>query len=531
METVSGLRDYQAEAIRSVFSVWREHVPGASLNALGGDLSAVCLVSPTGSGKTRMGSEVVTRAVKAGKRVLWIAHRTELIQQAAATLQHAIGQPVATTDAPLAKCIVMSIQTMLASDTFPACDLLVIDECHHIVADQWSEVLAHYKSARVLGLSATPTRLDEKPLGVVFGSMVPATNYGELLRDGYLVDAIVHAPNRRLEKGIALEPLAAYEKHTKGKPGFVFVRTKAEAEEQARQFTEAGYPAAAITDSTPKGKRKELIAQFRAGELTMLCNVYTLTEGFDAPHAEVAILARNCGHISMYLQIVGRVLRPSEGKQIAHVIDLVGSMREHGFPTEDRHWDLMVGKVEKGEAARYGVECPECFAYFMRSRVCPDCGYEFPVGGQGAGEDDDQIVYNVELQTITSASQARRTAATDEEKAEEFRRLVKLCKDNEWSLSWAAKKYREKFDEEPPKQLDMFDEIQELKALVANAEESGAHAYFVVKRFKETFGKAPNFSLVDCEKLKDVTLQRMREKSGGKLTRKDRAVFLQMFGR
>ena len=529
---MSGLRDYQSGAISSVFSVWREHVPGASKNTLGGDLSAVCLVSPTGSGKTRMGSEMVARAVKGGKRVLWIAHRTELIEQAAETLSLAIGQPVATTDAPLAQVIVMSIQTMIASDTFPACDLLAIDECHHIVADQWSEVLLHYKDARVLGLTATPTRLDNKPLGSVFGSMVSATNYGDLLRQGHLVDAIVHAPNRKLDKGIAMEPLAAYELHTKGKPGFVFVRTKAEAEEQARLFTEAGYPAAAITDSTPKKRRKELIAQFKARELTMLCNVYTLTEGFDAPHAEVAILARNCGHISMFLQIVGRVLRTCEGKQIAHVIDLVGAMREHGFPTEDRHWDLMVGKVEKGEAARYGAECPECFAYFMRSKVCPSCGFEFPLPGEGDSETEDQVVYNVELQTITSASQARRTSATPEEKAEEMDRLKSKCKEHGWSLSWAAKKYREKYDEDPPADtIDLFEEIDELKLLVANAEEKGTHAYYVVKRFKEIFGHKPDFSLVNCEKLKEVTINSMRKKAGGKLTGRDRAIYLQMFSR
>jgi superfamily II DNA or RNA helicase len=223
-----------------------------------------------------MGSEVVRRAVAAGKRVLWLAHRTELIAQASEAIRLAIGQPVSTDlTAPFAQVYVTSIQTLLAGKARPEVDILACDECHHIVAAEWSSVLSEYSSARILGLTATPTRLDEVPLGTGFGQMVNAVHYSELLRAGHLVDCTVYSPQQRLEKGIAMEPVDAYRRYADGKRGFVYVRTKAEADELAQSFAGAGIPAASITDATPKGERASRIDGLRDGSLRVLTNVYT----------------------------------------------------------------------------------------------------------------------------------------------------------------------------------------------------------------------------------------------------------------
>jgi len=230
------------------------------------------------------------------------------------------------------------------------------------------------------------------------------------------------------------------------------------------------------------------------------------------------------------LQIVGRALRPFPGKGRAIVIDLVGAMREHGFPTEDRHWDLLSGKPAKGEVARYGVECPDCMAYFMRASKCPNCGHDFTVPDPDA-EPDDQRVYNVQLQCVTTAAERRRTETSPKAKRHEWIKLQQVCEAKGWSLSWALKKYRTKYSEDPdPELLDAFAKIAELKLLVDNAVKNGQHGYYVQKQYKDAFGEKPNFSLVDCEKLKEATVKRMKEKGGGKLTRKDRAVYLSIFG-
>jgi superfamily II DNA or RNA helicase len=535
---VSDLRDYQQQALREVFKAWREAgAPLTALNGLGGDMSAVCLVSPTGSGKTRMGSEIVKRAVDKGKRILWVAHRTELITQAAETLSMAIGLKVIEIEKPgdgelFGQVFVASIQTLLANGARPDVDLLVIDECHHMVADEWKTLAEDYSDTRILGLTATPTRMDNTPLGVLFGQMVNAVHYSELLRQGHLVDCLVYSPAKKLEKGIAQDPIEAYEAHAKGKRGFVYVRTKAEAEEVAERFTEAGYHAEAITDSTPKKIREARIKALKdpAGTLKILTNVYTLTEGVDVPCAEFIMMARNVGHISMYLQIVGRGLRPFPGKGRAIVIDLVGAMREHGFPTEDRHWDLLSGKADRGEVARYGVECPDCMAYFMRASRCPNCGHDFTIPDPDA-DPKEQLVYNARLECVTSQVEVRRVNTTPEAKRDKFNKLTMVCNSSDWSVSWAVSKYREEYNEEPdPEWCDAFMKIAELKMLVDNAVAERQHAYYVQKRYKDTFGEKPNFSLVDCEELKKVTLDRMKQKTEGKLTRKDRAIFLSIFG-
>jgi len=528
------LRHYQTEAIRQVFRAWREAgAPLTALNKLGGDMANVCLVSPTGSGKTRMGSEIVKRAVDKGKRVLWLAHRTELIAQASATLSAAIGlqviQVTGESGSLFGQVFVASIQTLIASGDRPEVDLLVIDECHHIVADEWKTLAEDYSDTRILGLTATPTRLDNTPLGVLFGQMVNAVHYSQLLREGHLVDCLVFSPARKLDKGIALEPLDAYRKHAEGRTGFIYVRTKKEAEELAKEFTAAGIEARAITDSTRARDRAEWVEGLRTGEIRVLTNVYTLTEGVDVPAADFAMIGRNCGHVSMYLQICGRVLRPYPGKGRAILIDLVGAMRQHGFPTEDRHWDLLEGKTDTGAVARYGVECPDCHAYFMRVSKCPHCGHDFTVPDPDA-DPKEQLVYNQELECVTSEVERRRVATSPEAKRRWFLKRVDIAQENGWGLFWSVKKYREQFNEAPDEEwLDHFVRLGELNRLVSEAVAKKQHAYHVQKRYKETFGVKPSFKLVDCERLKAVTLERMKEKAGGKLTRKDRAVFLSIF--
>lgn len=520
---MSALRPYQSDALSNVFSAWRDAgQPASNRNALGGDLSAVCLVSPTGSGKTRMGVEIAKKAKAKGHRVLWIAHRRELIKQAKETLEKG-GAP---------GVLVESIQTLLATNERPEVDLLVVDECHHIVADEWKKLVDHYSYARILGLTATPTRLDQVPLGVTFGSMVAAANYSDLLASGYLVDCTVFAPARPKDKGLAMEPVEAYRKYAAGKCGFVYVRTKSEAKELAESFNYHGISAATITDSTPKKERKELIELLAVGELKILVNIYTLTEGVDIPRAEFVMLARKCSHISMFLQIVGRVLRPFENKDRAYVIDLVGSMKLHGFPTENRSWDIMQGKPDRGEVALVGRECPQCLGYFMRSRICPECGYDFSEESNSSEHDSDRIIYNEELQCYTSATALNQGKSKDE-KSKAFASLLRHCYQYEPPPFWYAfQNYRKTFDEYPSREL-VTDDVEKkvLDDLIKRAEEKAAHGYYVQKKFKDLTGFKPNFKLVDCELLKVNTMKKMRAKSGGKITRRDRAMFLSIFGR
>lgn len=522
------LRSYQENAIQKVFSIWKNHDPGEEKGELGGDLSAVCLVSPTGSGKTRMGADIIRRLAKAGKRILWVAHRTELISQAAETIEAIAGVKVFKIDSPAAppfgQIFVGSIQTLLANGARPEIDLLIVDECHHIVADEWLKLAQYYSKARVLGMSATPTRLDEKPLGVFFGSKVDAVHYSELLKSGHLVDCVVFSPSETISNGLAADPVEAYKKHSPGQSGFVFVGTKKEASVVADRFSEAGIPATTITDSTPKKQRAQRIEDLKNGKIKLLVNVFALTEGVDIPSASVAILGRNCGHISMFLQIVGRVLRPFEGKKRAVILDLVGAMRVHGFPTEDRFWDLNTGKVDKGEVARYGVECPTCFAYFMRSQICPYCDHKFETDPDGTAS-KDRAIYNEVLQCVTTPANARKMLVSEEDKAAQFSKAIKA-----YGLMRAAEKYRAHYNEIPKNGwIEDFQKIKELQDQVIAEAKANRNAWHLVRRWRDVFGESPDFSLVDHTELKNVTINKMRKISGGQLTPRDRAMIRTIF--
>ena len=184
------LREYQRQACRDTMEKFSR-------------VRSVCLVSPTGSGKTVTGTALVAAFVRRSKRVLFVAHRRELITQSARVLRQAIGSHavgvimpghVSTPSCPVQ---VGSIQTMLAQGFPPDIDFLVLDECHHYPADEWGRANSHYPTAKVLGLTATPERRDGRPLGDMFDEIVVAAQHSTLLDDGFLV------PCRIVSAGIA----------------------------------------------------------------------------------------------------------------------------------------------------------------------------------------------------------------------------------------------------------------------------------------------------------------------------------------
>ena len=325
------LREYQARAVAAVL---------ATLPA------PTCLVAPTGSGKTVMGAAVAARY----QRPLWVTHRRELADQA--------------------PCRAVTVQALLASGSRPDCDLLIYDECHALGAEHWGAVVASYAGTPMLGLTATPQRGDGVPLGGLFRHLVVAASYSELLGAGHLVPCRLYAPPGP-QRGLAMPVAEAWERYAMphGRRGFVYVDTMAEAERAAASLPRA----AAVTADTPAAERTTMIADFRAGRLDALVNVYTLTEGLDVPEASVAILARGCQHVGTYLQIAGRVLRPAPGKGHAIVVDLVGSSLAHGLPTADREYSLTGDGIARGRALAV-AQCRECGACYPPAPSCPECG-------------------------------------------------------------------------------------------------------------------------------------------------------------
>lgn len=348
---------------------------------------APCLVLPTGAGKTICAAAVIQGAIERGNRTLFLAHRTELIDQTVRKLSAAGVHDVRVIQAsrdlghPQAPVIVASVQTVTTDrwlGQLPQPQLIIVDECHHLVAASWQRIIASYPAALRLGLTATPQRGDGRPLGDVFDALVVGATVRELVELEHLVPCRVWAPPMALDAAeLALDPVAAYQQHGHGQRAILFAVTVEQARQSAADFAAAGISSDVVLGTGSASSRRSSLERFHAGDTRVMCNVNVLTEGFDDPPVAVCILARKPQHAGLFLQMAGRVLRPAPGKAHATLIDLCGSVHDHGTPDMDREYSLDGKAISK--APRDAIrQCPTCGAVFLAAQECPTCGAELP---------------------------------------------------------------------------------------------------------------------------------------------------------
>jgi superfamily II DNA or RNA helicase len=342
------LRPYQAEAVAAIERDWERH-------------RSTLLVLATGLGKTRTAAEVARRA-RARGRVLWLAHREELLQQAAEAMRSNAGLSTELERAESkavvhelmggADVVVASVATMHAArlKRWPADSFgtVIVDEAHHATARGYLGVLEHFSSAKVLGLTATPDRSDKIGLHNVFESC--AFQFGILdgIRGGFLSPIIAHKVicgdldlsavkttagdlnSGDLERAMQVEgvihqiaaPLVA---EAGKRQTIAFCPTVAIAEELARVL--AGYvgahKVASISGATDRDRRKEILDAYTRGDIQFITNCAVLTEGFDAPATSCVAMCRPTKSRSLYTQCVGRGLRLAEGKANCLLLDFI----------------------------------------------------------------------------------------------------------------------------------------------------------------------------------------------------------------
>lgn len=439
------LRDYQHRVIDGLRDAYRR---GAR---------APVLVMPTGSGKTCVFSEIARLATG---RVWIVVHREELLRQASAKLD-AIGVPhgmiaAGREEQPDERVQVASIQTLARRlDRLQAPDLMILDECHHALSTQYRRVLSACPAARVLGVTATPERLDGRGLREVFDSLVLGPSVRDLQDAGHLVLARVFAPAQIDTTGLrqrggdyAAEEIAERARVVTGdavreylrRPGqaLAFCCTVAHAEAVAWQFVQSGVRAARIDGGMEREERAEILRAFAAGEIHVVTSCEILGEGFDCPGADMAILLRPTASLSLHLQQIGRALRPAPGKSAAIVHDHSGNTERHGLPDEPRAWSLD-GKQARQRAEAVLPEahrCRNCFSMWAgRSAECPQCGAVREASPREIKQQQGELE---ELQARERAQTAaqRKRAATYEELVALGR--AKGYKHPEW---WARKVY------------------------------------------------------------------------------------------
>ncbi len=384
---------------------------------------AVLYVLPTGGGKTAVAAAIMALAVSSGKRVLFLAHRRELIAQAVVTLgRHGITgirtiRAAVDTGPADARVTVASVQTVVGEQwvtELPDADFIIVDEAHHVRARTWQGLLGRYPAAKVLGLTATPQRGDGRPLGDVFQALVVGATVKELTELEHLVPCRAWSPPEILEPGeLALTVLDAYRtrgggtgsvpadlaaqladpERTQDARGVlrdwyeengwgravVFCSDVKHAEAVRDELHTGAVPAEVVHGKLRDRVRADILERFVAGELRAVCNVACLTEGWDDPGVSVAILARRFGHAGEFLQAVGRVLRPAGGsKTHATLVDLCGSVLKHGTPDAERKYTLDGVGIERSD--RQAIrQCAACGAVFPAGpNACPLCGTALP---------------------------------------------------------------------------------------------------------------------------------------------------------
>lgn len=431
------LRPYQSTAVQAIRAAYAQ------------GRRAPLLVLPTGGGKTVTFSYVTQSATAKGRRVWLLAHRAELVKQIAGTLARfgcahqviAPGPIVRQCQAdqfraygrtyvqPGAMAWVCSVQTLVKRlDKIPADqapDIIVVDEAHHLTGGtQWGQVVEAYPRAKLLPVTATPCRLDGKGLGLGAGGfaddLIMGPTMRELIEAGALSPYRIFAPPNALDlSGVrtragdyAKDQLAGavdkptitgsavehYHRLVTGRRAIVFCVSVEHARHVATEFETSGVASEFLDGTLDASEREAIIKRFEAGTTLALTSCDLVSEGFDLPAIEVAILLRPTQSLALYLQQVGRALRTFHGKAEAIILDHVGAVRQHGLPDEDRDWSLDgVAKKKRGpreieadEVDRVAT-CPRCFTIHLPAPTCPTCDHIYPEKARRVGQEDGEL--------------------------------------------------------------------------------------------------------------------------------------------
>ncbi len=348
----------------------------------------IVFVLPTGGGKTVVFTFIAKSASLKGKRVYVVVHRSEIIDQICRALDD-VGvsygriQPGRSPTRDLIQ--VAMINTIVRRlDYIDEPDLVIIDESHHAITGSYTTLVNHYASARVLGVTATPERLDGRGLAEQFDHMIQGPSTRELIDAGFLADYEYYAPKIAIDLSgvktkmgdyesaalaealdkptITGDAVAHYRTFLNGKSAIAFCVTVAHAEHVAASFTASGIPAASIDGSMSQAERTERVNGLKNGIIKVLTSCDLISEGFDVPDISGCIMLRPTKSLSMCLQQWGRALRPKADGSKAIILDHVGNAQRHGTPKTPRAWTLNSQKRKQTDS---GIrQCDLCFKAF-----------------------------------------------------------------------------------------------------------------------------------------------------------------------
>lgn len=389
------LRPYQDQIIRKVVVLVKK------------GFKSILVVAPTGAGKTIMFAFLAMKAVSKGKRVLILTHRREILQQTMAKLfgflvqagQIISGKPM--TVEPVQVAMVGTLIHRLESIFTP--DMIIIDEAHHAVSNTWMKIIKHFAGTLIIGFTATPERLSGEGLIEVFETMVEGPTLAELVKSGNLSyprmfcgpdtnvkkkmkitrgDYDKEEQTSRMKKRVVVgSVIEHYVEKLNGLPTVCFCVSIEHCNIMEEEFNSHGFRAKTVHGKMTREARDSAINGLGTGEVQIVCSCDVISEGVDVPVVAGIILLRRTKSLGLYLQQVGRGLRPYPGKTECIVLDHAGCFHEHGHVLENRNWSLYAKKRNKRkkdeiEQPKYEV-CPQCSGVWPgQPKNCPDCGYD-----------------------------------------------------------------------------------------------------------------------------------------------------------
>ena len=383
------------------------------------------IVLPCGAGKTVCFAYMAHRHT--GK-TWFLVHRQELVDQAKAI--------VGESD----NIYIGMVGTALKKAPFDP-TMIIFDEAHHATAKTWQNIINKYSNTYIIGLTATPCRLDGSPLGNIFDCLIEGVDSNWLIENYFLSPFNYYAPNINVMlpamKGSDFDSSAIeykskiygnINKYISDKKTIIYCPNIAFSQAIAQQVGGVHFDG-----NTPKKERERIIHDFRVGKIKILCNVDLIGEGFDVPDCECVMLLRPTMSLALYIQQSMRCMRYENGKK-AIIYDFVGNCHRHGLPTDKHIWSLdKKVKVRNNSGVPDIITrmCQKCYrVYSGINPICPYCGY-----------DNHKTRKQIEIEQQAELEQIKKIERREQGRAQDLQSLIALGKKRGYRnpVYWAKK--------------------------------------------------------------------------------------------
>jgi superfamily II DNA or RNA helicase len=341
--------------------------------------------------------------------------------------------------------------------------LIITDEAHLSRSNSWMKVLDYYNTYTV-GFTATPVRLDGKPLGDIYDELVTGVSVRWLIDNHrlapfeYYAPTVVETDGLRVQAGdyvvkdleqlmtgraIYGDVIKSYQRFAPGERSIVYCVSVKHARETADAFNSAGIRAEFLSAGTPAGRRQQIMDDFRRGEFTVLCNVGIISEGVSIDEVSCCILLRPTESHALYWQQGMRSMRYQPGK-VAKVIDCVGNYTRNPLFDANVQWSLNQSLRKRpalnAEGDFHIRSCPNCFKVFKTASICPYCGHQYPLHPREIKAHQEIELARITAEQAAEAERKRKQARSEQGRARTFEELLMIGRERGYQnpAAWAA---------------------------------------------------------------------------------------------